>query len=77
MLDFFEAVLMAETSAENAYAKFDDMNARITGDLRKITKLVQDYRQNREDEKGKGFAISSFHPAVYKAFKISLRNRVK
>ncbi|XP_075266117.1 intraflagellar transport protein 70A-like [Convolutriloba macropyga] len=51
MLDFFEAVLMAETSPEDAYAKFDDMNARITDDLRKVTKLVQDYRNNREDEK--------------------------
>ncbi|XP_064618669.1 intraflagellar transport protein 70A-like [Lineus longissimus] len=50
LYDFLEAVITRQTSPEEAYRKLDEMAAKQTEALRKLTKQVQEARQNHDDE---------------------------
>ena len=45
-----EAVITRQTSPEEAYRKLDEMASKQTEQLRKLTKQVQEARQNHDDE---------------------------
>ncbi|XP_022256183.1 tetratricopeptide repeat protein 30A-like isoform X2 [Limulus polyphemus] len=65
LYDFLDALITQQTSPEEAYRKFDEMAARHTESLRKLTKLVQEARQNNEDEQVKK-AVNDFEEALEK-----------
>lgn len=50
MYDFLEALITQQTSPEDAYRKFDDIAAKHTELLRKLTKVVQESRQNHDED---------------------------
>ncbi|ESO87397.1 hypothetical protein LOTGIDRAFT_127854 [Lottia gigantea] len=50
LYDFLEAVITRQTSPEEAYRRLDEMASKQTETLRKITKQVQESRQNHDDE---------------------------
>lgn len=50
MFDFLDALIMQQTSPEDAYNKFDELASRHTETLRKLTKQVQEARQSHDDE---------------------------
>ncbi|KFM78434.1 Tetratricopeptide repeat protein 30A, partial [Stegodyphus mimosarum] len=50
LYDFLDALITQQTSPEEAYKKFDEMAARHIETLRKLTKQVQEARQNHDEE---------------------------
>lgn len=50
MFEFLDALITKQTSPEEAYRKFDEIASKHTEILRKLTKQVQEARQNRDDE---------------------------
>ncbi|KAJ8325433.1 Tetratricopeptide repeat protein 30A [Batrachochytrium dendrobatidis] len=50
LYDFLEATLLKHTAPEEAYKKFDDLANKHIDVLRKLTKKVQEARQNHDDE---------------------------
>uniref|UniRef100_A0A671XE70 Tetratricopeptide repeat protein 30 n=1 Tax=Sparus aurata TaxID=8175 RepID=A0A671XE70_SPAAU len=51
MYEFLDALLTCQTAPEEAFRKFDEMNGKLTEQLRKLAKQVlQDVRLVREDE---------------------------
>ncbi|KAE8282743.1 Tetratricopeptide repeat protein 30A [Larimichthys crocea] len=50
MYEFLDALLTCQTAPEEAFRKFDEMNGKLTEQLRKLAKQVQDARQARDDE---------------------------
>ena len=50
LFDFLDALIMQQTSPEDAYNKFDELASRHTETLRKLTKQVQEARQSHDDE---------------------------
>ncbi|KAF3699740.1 Tetratricopeptide repeat protein 30A [Channa argus] len=50
MYEFLDALLTCQTAPEEAFRKFDEMNAKLTEQLRKVSKQVQEARLAREDE---------------------------
>ncbi|KAF8793016.1 tetratricopeptide repeat protein 30A-like [Argiope bruennichi] len=50
LFDFLDALITQQTSPEEAYKKFDEMAARHIETLRKLTKQVQEARQNHDEE---------------------------
>ncbi|GAB1599298.1 tetratricopeptide repeat protein 30A-like isoform X1 [Argonauta hians] len=50
LYDFLEAVIMRQTSPEDAYRKLDEMASRKTDTLRKLTKQVQQSKQHGDEE---------------------------
>ncbi|XP_074647569.1 intraflagellar transport protein 70A-like [Tubulanus polymorphus] len=50
LYDFLEAIITRQTSPEEAYRRLDEMAAKQTEQLRKLTKSVQEARQNHDDE---------------------------
>ncbi|PVD38568.1 hypothetical protein C0Q70_01184 [Pomacea canaliculata] len=50
LYDFLEAVITRQTSPEEAYRRLDEMATKQTETLRKLTKQVQEARQNHDDE---------------------------
>ncbi|KAK6639634.1 Tetratricopeptide repeat protein 30A [Polyplax serrata] len=50
LFEFLDALITKQTSPEEAYRKFDEIASRHTETLRKLTKQVQEARQNRDDE---------------------------
>ncbi|XP_070580562.1 intraflagellar transport protein 70A-like [Ptychodera flava] len=50
LFDFIDAILTQQTAPEEAYRKLDDMASKYTDQLRKLTKQVQEARQNHDDE---------------------------
>lgn len=52
-----------QTSPEEAYRKFDAMATQLTETLRKLTKQVQESRQNHDDE-GVKKAINAYDEAL-------------
>ncbi|XP_041363711.1 tetratricopeptide repeat protein 30A-like [Gigantopelta aegis] len=50
LYDFLEAVITRQTSPEEAYRKLDEMATKQTETLRKLTKQVQEARQNHDDD---------------------------
>ncbi|KAF4526277.1 hypothetical protein B566_EDAN010987 [Ephemera danica] len=50
LFDFLDALIMQQTSPDEAYAKFDELASKHTETLRKLTKQVQEARQSHDDE---------------------------
>ncbi|KAM8723363.1 intraflagellar transport protein 70A isoform 2-T2 [Acanthopagrus schlegelii] len=50
MYEFLDALLTCQTAPEEAFRKFDEMNGKLTEQLRKLAKQLQDVRLVREDE---------------------------
>nr|XP_020460563.1 tetratricopeptide repeat protein 30A-like isoform X3 [Monopterus albus] len=50
LYEFLDALLTCQTAPEEAFRKFDEMNARLTEQLRKLAKQVQEARLARDDE---------------------------
>lgn len=50
LYDFLEAVITRQTAPEDAYRRLDEMATRKTEMLRKLTKLVQQSKQNNDEE---------------------------
>ncbi|XP_042360451.1 tetratricopeptide repeat protein 30A isoform X1 [Plectropomus leopardus] len=53
MYEFLDALLTCQTAPEEAFRKFDEMNAKLTEQLRKLAKQVQEARLARDDEQQK------------------------
>ncbi|KAK0043143.1 tetratricopeptide repeat protein 30A [Biomphalaria pfeifferi] len=63
LYDFLEAVITRQTSPEEAYRKLDEMATKQTETLRKLTKQVQESRQNHDDEAVKR-AVNEYDEAL-------------
>lgn len=63
LYDFLEAVITRQTSPEEAYRKLDEMASKQTESLRKLTKQVQEARQNHDDEAVKK-AVNEYDEAL-------------
>ncbi|XP_062875089.1 intraflagellar transport protein 70A [Trichomycterus rosablanca] len=50
LYEFLDAMLTSQTAPEEAFRKFDDVAGKLTEQLRKVTKQVQEARRNRDDE---------------------------
>jgi tetratricopeptide repeat protein 30 len=50
LYEFLDATIMVQTSAEEAYRKFDDLTKKHIDNLRKLTKAIQDARIGRDNE---------------------------
>ncbi|XP_040010653.1 tetratricopeptide repeat protein 30A isoform X3 [Xiphias gladius] len=50
MYEFLDALLTCQTAPEEAFRKFEEMNAKLTEQLRKLAKQVQEARMARDDE---------------------------
>lgn len=50
MYEFLDALLTCQTAPEEAYRKFDEMNGKLTEQLRKLAKQLQEARLSRDDE---------------------------
>lgn len=63
LYDFLEAVITRQTSPEEAYRKLDEMASKQTETLRKLTKQVQEARQNHDDDTVKR-AVTEYDEAL-------------
>ncbi|XP_002735665.1 intraflagellar transport protein 70A-like [Saccoglossus kowalevskii] len=63
LFDFIDAILTQQTAPEEAYRKLDDMASKHTEQLRKMTKQVQEARQNHDDEAVKK-AVNDYDEAL-------------
>ncbi|XP_060945938.1 intraflagellar transport protein 70A [Limanda limanda] len=50
MYEFLDALLTCQTAPEEAFRKFDEMNGKLTEQLRKLAKQVQEARLARDEE---------------------------
>lgn len=50
LYEFLDALITKQSSPEEAYRKFDEIASKHTEILRKLTKQVQEARQNRDDD---------------------------
>nr|CAD7445553.1 unnamed protein product [Timema bartmani] len=50
LYNFLDALITQQTSPEEAYRKFDEIASKHTETLRKLTKQVQEAKQNHDDE---------------------------
>ncbi|XP_030646607.1 intraflagellar transport protein 70A [Chanos chanos] len=50
LYEFLDAMLTCQTAPEEAFRKFDEIAGKLTEQLRKVTKQVQESRHNRDDE---------------------------
>uniref|UniRef100_A0A8C6UCN8 Tetratricopeptide repeat protein 30 n=1 Tax=Neogobius melanostomus TaxID=47308 RepID=A0A8C6UCN8_9GOBI len=50
MYEFLDALLTCQTAPEEAFRKFDEMNGKLTEQLRKLGKQLQEARLSRDDE---------------------------
>ena len=53
LYDFLDSLITQQTSPAEAYRKFDELGSRHIELLRKLTKTVQEARQNHDDEQVK------------------------
>ncbi|PSN41736.1 Tetratricopeptide repeat protein 30A [Blattella germanica] len=63
LYNFLDALITQQTSPEEAYRKFDDIASKHTETLRKLTKQVQEARQNHDDESVKR-AVGEYEDAL-------------
>ncbi|KAH9519738.1 Tetratricopeptide repeat protein 30A [Bulinus truncatus] len=63
LYDFLESVITRQTSPEEAYRKLDEMATKQTETLRKLTKQVQESRQNHDDDAVKR-AVNEYDEAL-------------
>ncbi|NP_001098119.2 intraflagellar transport protein 70A [Danio rerio] len=50
LYEFLDAMITCQTAPEEAFRKFDENAGKLTEQLRKVTKQVQEARHNRDDE---------------------------
>ncbi|CAL1587596.1 unnamed protein product [Knipowitschia caucasica] len=50
MYEFLDALLTCQTAPEEAFRKFDEMNGKMTEQLRKVAKQLQEARLARDDD---------------------------
>uniref|UniRef100_A0A672FSS9 Tetratricopeptide repeat protein 30 n=1 Tax=Salarias fasciatus TaxID=181472 RepID=A0A672FSS9_SALFA len=50
MYEFLDALLTCQTAPEEAFRKLDEMNGKLTEQLRKLTKQIQEAQLARDDE---------------------------
>lgn len=50
LYQFLDAMITCQTAPEEAFRKFDEIAGKLTEQLRKVTKQVQEARHNRNDE---------------------------
>uniref|UniRef100_A0A672PI76 Tetratricopeptide repeat protein 30 n=1 Tax=Sinocyclocheilus grahami TaxID=75366 RepID=A0A672PI76_SINGR len=50
LYEFLDAMITCQTAPEEAFRKFDEIAGKLTEQLRKVTKQVQEARHNRDDE---------------------------
>ncbi|XP_072298790.1 intraflagellar transport protein 70A isoform X1 [Eucyclogobius newberryi] len=50
MYEFLDALLTCQTAPEEAFRKFDEMNGKLTEQLRKVAKQLQEARLARDDD---------------------------
>ncbi|KAJ8253972.1 hypothetical protein COCON_G00205840 [Conger conger] len=50
LYEFLDAMITCQTAPEEAFRKFDEIAGKLTEQLRKLTKQVQEARHNRDDE---------------------------
>uniref|UniRef100_A0A1A8MYT5 Tetratricopeptide repeat protein 30 n=1 Tax=Nothobranchius pienaari TaxID=704102 RepID=A0A1A8MYT5_9TELE len=50
MYEFLDALLTCQTAPEEAFRMFDEMSSKLTEQLRKLAKQLQEARLNRDDE---------------------------
>ncbi|CAJ1075594.1 tetratricopeptide repeat protein 30A-like isoform X3 [Xyrichtys novacula] len=50
MYEFLDALLTCQTAPEEAFRKFDEMNGKLTEQLRKLAKQAQEAQHARDDE---------------------------
>ncbi|XP_028310276.1 tetratricopeptide repeat protein 30A-like [Gouania willdenowi] len=50
MYEFLDALLTCQTAPEEAFMKFEEMNGKLTEQLRKLTKQLQEAQMSRDDE---------------------------
>jgi len=65
LYEYLDAVIIQQSSAEEAFRRFDDIANRHTDNLRKITKQVQECRQNHDEEAVKK-AVNEYDEALEK-----------
>ncbi|KAK7794910.1 hypothetical protein R5R35_005886 [Gryllus longicercus] len=63
LYSFLDALITQQTSPEEAYRKFDEVASKHTETLRKLTKQVQEARQNHDDESVKR-AVAEYEEAL-------------
>ena len=63
MYEFLDAVITQQTSPAEAFKKFDLLATQHTELLRKLTKAVQEARQNQNDEAVKK-AVNEYDEAL-------------
>ncbi|XP_051744402.1 tetratricopeptide repeat protein 30A isoform X1 [Ctenopharyngodon idella] len=50
LYEFLDAMITCQTAPEEAFRKFDEIAGKLTEQLRKVTKQVQEARHNRDEE---------------------------
>ncbi|XP_056100585.1 tetratricopeptide repeat protein 30A isoform X3 [Rhinichthys klamathensis goyatoka] len=50
LYEFLDAMITCQTAPEEAFRKFDEIAGKLTEQLRKVTKQVQEARHSRDDE---------------------------
>ncbi|XP_039543434.1 tetratricopeptide repeat protein 30A isoform X1 [Pimephales promelas] len=50
LYEFLDAMITCQTAPEEAFRKFDEMAGKLTEQLRKVTKQVQEARHSRDDD---------------------------
>ncbi|XP_018016574.1 tetratricopeptide repeat protein 30A [Hyalella azteca] len=63
LFDFLDALITQQTSPPEAYRKFDELGSRHIELLRKLTKTVQEARQNHDDEQVKN-AVNEYEEVL-------------
>ncbi|XP_015215916.1 intraflagellar transport protein 70A isoform X3 [Lepisosteus oculatus] len=63
LYEFLDAMITCQTAPEEAFRKFDEVAGKLTEQLRKLTKQVQEARHSREDEAVKK-AVSEYDEAL-------------
>ncbi|XP_028395432.1 tetratricopeptide repeat protein 30A-like isoform X2 [Dendronephthya gigantea] len=63
LYEFLDATITRQTSPEEAFRSFDEMATKQTEQLRKLTKQVQESRQNHDDEAVKK-AVNEYDEAL-------------
>ena len=65
LYEYLDAIIVQQSSPEEAFRRFDDIANRHTDNLRKITKQVQECRQNN-DETAVKKAVNEYDEALEK-----------
>ena len=63
MYEFIEVCILRQTSPEEAFNRLEDMSQQQTENLRKLTKAVQEARQDQNDEAVK-IAVNDYDDAM-------------